>query len=435
MPNKTIDAVIIMGNNLTTRYRVDPVDISPFEYGAGNDADSIIFANTVKIKFSLTNEIVPTTKKFFEIISLAMVSETSVYLYENGNPIFFKGNVDKKDFDFDFDRKTVSISLSNPLLELKNINPRLLNPNEIAEPYPYIGNLKCATFEKVITKTIKLVWAEFGNTFIYSDIKADTDYPFLGQSWQAPAQYFGDVANRFWGSDSKFTNCLDLIKAIGNTLGCVGLLIGKNYYLMPRYFNINRPVIPLENISKIQLKQGVKTIKGLKVNVKLAGGTYVANYGNVANSDYIEEIDMMHAGGNIPGTNQAYYLPVLIPGFVAGIGNEQWVPVSNKFYTQLVPYPRALWSMIGESIWRGIENRYIYNVEMFGINYSYGNYYKLPDNPTIFKARKIKYDYKNQKTTMELTNVIDYVEPYSPSIIMPGTGWETSEEIIGETID
>lgn len=433
------DVTIDVNDGTSTVYEMLPIKLGEFTYGAEQSFDTIISAKSVDLEFGIAKSMRPIAANYHIIANKIIYGTPIVTISKNGTLYFQSAPVDKEQMEFDYDNMSVKLSCLNTLILLKDIDPRTLNPADIAEPDILFNDLfPCALFENTITRTIRKVFPEFGSTFILSDIKAQTSYTFMGEYWHAPVSYFGDIANRLWGANCRFSNCLELIKAIQNTLGCIGLLIGKNYYLMPRYASTGITNQNLINISKIEIIEPLATVKGLIVTVKLAGSTFVSHYGDTSSPDNTETIDMMHSGGWIPGMQPptAYYLPVLIPAFIAGLGNEQWVGVINKFYSSAHPYQESLWKIVGNSIWNGIVNRVIYNVELVGIDYSYDKFYTLPDCPLVFKIRKMKVDYAKHITTLDLINVATDVQFSEPTsyLINDVFGVEVNNTKLGETI-
>lgn len=437
--SNTFDVTVAVNDGTSNVYEMLPMKLGEFTYGAEQSFDTIISAKTVEVEFGIAKSMRPIAANYHIIANKIIYGTPIVTISKNGTLFFKSAPIDKKQMEFNYEDMSVKLSCLNTLILLKDIDPRTLNPADIAEPDILFNDLfPCALFEKTITKTIRKVFPEFGSTFILGDLKAETSYTFLEQPWHAPVSYFGDIASRLWGTNCRFTNCLELIKAIQNTLGCIGLLIGKNYYLMPRYVSQNITTESLSNIAELEVIEPLNTVKGLIVTVKLASSTFVSHYGDTSNPDNTETIDMMHSGGWIPGMQPplAYHLPVLIPAFVAGLGNEQWVGVVNKFYTSAHPYQESLWKIIGNSIWNGIVNRMIYTVELVGVNYAYEKFYTLPSCPFIFKIRQMKVDYAKHTSKLDLINVavnVQFAEPTS-YLINDEFGVEVNNTKLGETI-
>lgn len=445
----TFLARVFIEDGSNQEFVMQPVKLGEFEYGGDSDFDSVIYAESTSIEFGLFKSFLAIPFGFHVLASQLYKNETYVIIYKNNQFFFRSAILEHGDYSFNYEKMTVEITLTSCIRKLKDINPRTLNPADIAYPTQY-GIITGALFNDVLAKTIKLVYPEFQSVFIYSDLMAVTDFTFMGQPWHAPASYFGDVANRFWGQSCTFDNAMNLIKGIQNVLGCIGLLIGTNYYLVPRYSNpsiISKPLRskynPAEpnkkvNVLEIEPVTGLKPIKGLQINLRLANTTVQVNYGNVDNLDYVEQLDMMQVGGTIPNTNPSltWHLPVLVPEFIAGIGYSQWTSVANNFYTPNHPVQRALYRVIGNALYSGFQNRNVYRVKLLGVNYDYNVYYELEESGLFFKARKIIYNYEEQTTEMELVNVTEIIQNYNHATVeLNGNSYVIGNNIYGEILN
>lgn len=447
--NDTFLARVFIEDGSNQEFVMQPVKLGEFEYGGDSDFDSVIYAESTSIEFGLFESFFAIPLGFHVLAAKLYNNETYVVIYKN-NQIFFRSAIlEYGDYSFDYEKMTVEITLTSCIRKLKDINLRTLNPADITYHTQY-GTITGALYSNVLAKTIKLVFPEFQSVFIYSDLMAVTDFTFLGQPWHAPASYFGDVANRFWGQSCTFDKAMDLIKGIQNTLGCIGLLIGPNYYVVPRYknplvgvthliskYDPNEPNKKV-NISEIEHVTGLKPIRGLQINLRLSQKVVQVNYGNVDNLDYVEQLDMMQVGGTIPNTNPSltWFLPVLVPEFVAGIGFAQWLAVGNNFYTPSHPAYRALYRVIGNSLYSGVQNRSVYRVKLLGVNYGYNVYYYLEESGVFFKARKIVYNYEEQTTEMEIVNVTEIIQEYNHVIVeLNENSYIIGKNIYGEILN
>jgi hypothetical protein len=385
-----------------------------------------------------------------------MTNNSHCVIYKNSELYFRSSTIDKNDFDFEYEEMAVEVSLRNAIMDLKDINPRELNPELIAHEGS-TGPVVCATFYDCLFKTVKLAFAELEELIIKSDIKAETDWLIEGESWHAGSEYFGDEAARLWGSKCPFTDALSLVKAIQNNLGCIGLLIGKKYYVIPRYESTDVDVVELltkndiannksTNVISLQPVGGIPAVEGLVVKIYEdynAFNTQITNIfqatvGNTTNSDTTETIEFYSAGGDLPGTfpKRAWGLYVLIPEDVAGFGHAQWQLINNKFYSPKLTAYKPLWQLVMDLVWAQTLNRLIYEVELNGVNYSYGNHFKLDQSGLLFRARKVIYDYYENITTLELITCSNTPQEFEPvEQLLPESGVTNGNTVLGEILN
>lgn len=166
---------------------------------------------------------------------------------------------------------------------------------------------------------------------------------------------------------------------------------------------------------------GTMLIKNISVSNGLASGeTFTGsssgatakqsgnNY-SLQNSEEVETLENVMVGGDPPGIDGTVYpllvrnIWILVPGFVAGLGNEQWITsVRNSFYitggTQ-----KALWKCVADKLWDLIsQNRIVYETDVKGIDWSYNKYYVFENSTLKLRPRKISYDHTNDTTKIEL---------------------------------
>lgn len=449
-------ALLYVDDGTTEQYTMPAVELSPFEFGAAGDVDSVLYYKSIKISFGVFNSGFKLPNGFHVLVSKLMTNNSHCVIYKNSELYFRSSTIDKNDFDFDYEEMTVEVSLRNAIMDLKDINPRELNPELIAHEGS-TGPVVCATFYDCLFKTVKLAFAELEELIIKSDIKAETDWLIEGESWHAGSEYFGDEATRLWGSKCPFTDALSLVKAIQNNLGCIGLLIGKKYYVIPRYESTDVDVVELftkndiannksTNVISLQPVGGIPAVEGLVVKIYEdynAFNTQITNIfqatvGNTTNSDTTETIEFYSAGGDLPGTfpKRAWGLYVLIPEDVAGFGHAQWQLVSNKFYSPKLTPRKSLWQLVVDLVWSQMLSRVIYEVELNGVNYSYENHYKLDQSGVSFRARKITYDYQESITTLELVNCSFPAQEFEPvEQPQPESGTTIGNTVLGEILN
>lgn len=436
-PEHVFDIVLnINDGDVSNEYNYKMRKLGEFNYGNDEDVDTILYPANVKIEFTFSASDIPLhfgggtygdfrnfEKEYFNLINKFSFLDTSVTINRDGSE-YFIGFVDQKNKGGSFEEKTIEITALSDLSKLKDLDPSTFDPGQLytlpVNPY---GNT--VSFADVIKETIKKVLPNFGSVFVLSDLKSETNYTFLGQPWHATADYFGDFSSYFWGTD-KFATAIDLIRSVCSQFGCVGIVKGNNFYMQSRF------AIPSQEALTLKTREFIKNegptpyysqkLEGLQALVyQMGDGSYYeATYGTVTkdgdtvvNRDEVETIVMHACGGDPPGVDGATY-PLLVrniwirvPGYVAGIGNEQWISsVRNSFYggVRAVDNQTALWRVVAESIWDQIQyDRLIYQLEMKGTGWQYDKFYKFEYGLTeTFRPRKLRYNYPNKSTVMDV---------------------------------
>lgn len=438
------DVVITMDDGDNNTYNFRAIRLHPFIFGNDDDIDSILYPGSVKMEFGIFGSGIQTKSGYYVIINKLSFIDADVVIYKNGVALFY-GIVDKQAVDAEYDSRKIIIDVLSNFVKLKDIDPHDLDPDDIADDAPTPTGIACAFFSNVILKTIQLVWP-ITQVVVISDLKATTGWTFLGDQYDAPASNFGDYAYRMWGPDpaNQFKSCIDLVKSILSSFGCVGIIKDNKFIMQSRTYFPSSDVT-ITNI----IRRGAprpfmaRRMEGLQVLVQPYSTfvEYEARYGNIetetrtryvngqeeeyqaiTNEEEVETIYLHVCGGDPPGVDGDIYpllvrnMFVYIPGFVAGLGNEQWaLSRRNEFYSSSHPTKAALWKVVADSIWTDTSvDRLVYDVEVLHLNNDYNKFYKFPEHPQRFRPRKMWFDEKRVVTRMELIRVTEDSMEFEP---------------------
>lgn len=434
MPSKNVyDFIITVYDTDPNTYEFKSLKLHPWEFGQDDDIDSILYPGSVKIEFGLFGAGIQRKPGYFTIINKLSFVQTSVVVKKNGVNWFY-GYVDSSSIDGEYDHSKINMKIISNFAKLKNIDPHYLNPSIISDSNPTPTGIPCAFFSKTLLETIKLVWP-ITQVIIPNDLKVTTNWTFLGQPYDSPADNWGDYAYRMWGSNpaNPYNDCISLIKAILSSLGCVGILIGDKFILQSRFYFSNE-TITLTNLIKDNLPKPYRSqkIDGLQILVRpfdslveyeaIWGKVEKDDLGNLLNPDRVETIFMHICAGDPPGIDGNIYpmlvrkMFVYIPEFIAGIGNGQWdLAKRNEVYSTVHPTKGPLWKVIGDSIWSDVsQDRTCFRTEVLTHNFDYDKFYKFPEHPQKFRARKIFYDDERFVTELDLIRITAESQEFIP---------------------
>lgn len=426
-------------------YTFLPEKLYPFQYGNDDKIDSILYPDNVKIKFSIYDAGINVHSGYYTIIDKLSFVDSSVIVTKNGSEIF-RGYIDQMNVTGEYEAKSAEITILGNFGKLKDIDPRTLDPAVIEDSTPVNGAEACAFFTNAITETIKLVMPNITQTILATDLKATTTYTFLAVPYNSPADNWGDFASRIWGpfsvygrtpEDASAYNCLQLIKNILASFGCVGIIKDNKFIMQSRlYFPGNVTTL----LKKYYLRSSQpeptnqQKIDGLQMFVKpydtVADFYYEALYGivkkdengNLEEPDRVETLFLYVCGGDPPGVDGDIY-PLLIrkmycyiPGFVAGLGNEIWdLAKRNECYSSAHPTKGPVWKVVADSIWTDSSvDRLAYKLKSLGFNYEYQKFYQLENDPNAYRPRLMAFDENNYSTELDLLRLTDITQEFEP---------------------
>lgn len=387
----------------------------PFVIGNSNNKDIFLYPDNVKINFTISSSIIPTAippgpttgkptlddyqSEYYSLVRKLSFVETKVVINRNGI-YYWSGFIDPQNKVTDYDDLSFEVTILGNIHKLKDIDPREF-PADFANQVLYVD---------LIRDIMRMVIPEFGSVFFTSDIKCQTEFIYQGQPWLAPAQYFGDYLFRFMGPHVPYTNMLEVLKAVSNSWGCVGTIKGKDYYLIPRYYN-NEPGVQVITNSDFIHNNGPSVgysqkLIGMITTVKIYPYTNVHEDilgvverdvdGNLKNPEEVETLEVINPGGVPPGTpTPTAQISIFVPNSIAGQGNNHWTfaPL-NSFFCDADNTRKALWRVVRDSIWPLVNrNRFVYNSKLDTVNWDYHKFYRFKNNESVnLRARKISYD-------------------------------------------
>lgn len=455
------DIEITFNNSDNNDYYYKLIRLHPFVFGNNNDMDMILYPESVKIQFSLVASEVPIPGEFpnpfssspsrkdyeseyYRLINIISFDESLVIIKKNGSE-YFRGFIDVNYKSTSYYTDIEILILSN-FTKLKDISPKTellgLNPNTDNK----------ILYTEVAKKILQLAFPGLQNVIFESEIKATTNFTFLSEPWNAPAENLGNYIFNFVGSISPHDTMIDLIKEILQTFGCLGIVLGNSFIMQPRGYYEGAQLVTLKaehykmgNEPSVYYSQ---KIEGLVVKVRAGdvpdifhevhyGNVILDDEGEIKNRDELEFIIISTPGGDPPGIDGDEF-PLMIrnlwawvPEHIAGIGNAQWVATKrNEFFTTNISTKAALWKIIGDGIWAVIKNsRLVFITTLIGTNYNYNRFYKLENSGNlILKIRKIAFDdFENESECDLISSVGDYDSTEGEYLILPYEGEYLSE--------
>ncbi|MCC7290320.1 YbaB/EbfC family nucleoid-associated protein [bacterium] len=425
-------------------YTFLPQKLYPFQYGNDEKIDSILYPDNVRIKFSIYGAGINVHSGYYTLINKLSFIAAEVVITKNGSE-YMRGYIDQMNVGGEYESRSVEVTVLGNFGKLKEIDPRTLDPDDIADSTPVNGAAPCAFFTEAITETIKLVMPNITQTILSTDLKATTTYTFLSVPYDSPADNWGDFAYRIWGpnsnygatpEDSSVFTAAQLIKNILASFGCVGIVKDNKFIMQSRlYFPGNVEGLLKKNYVRSSLPEpfNQQKIDGLQIFVRpneLLSVEYEALFGTVKKDengalkepDRVETSYFYVCGGDPPGIDGNIY-PLLvrkmycyIPGFVAGIGNEIWdLAKRNECYSSVHPTKGPVWKVVADSIWSDSSiDRLAYKVKSLGFGYDYEKFYQLEDDPNAYRPRMMSFDENTYSTELDLLRLTDEVQEFEP---------------------
>jgi len=410
---------------------VHGVKLGEFEYGNNNENDGLFFCEKNSLTIGLAGVYANVYSAFYALLNKFSLNTTNVDVYKNGN-LFFKGFVDKTSVEGNYEKQTINLSINSNILLLKEIDPKTLNINEIITSAPGL-NYTCGLLWDILTKTLRKVLPNI-NVSVHSNLITKTSVWFVTDYWEANTQCWGDAAELYYGSKSQFKDCAELVKSIVNSLGCK--LIIKDYEaVVYNRWHSGLPVNQLSNITSIQ-PSSIRKMEGLKIVFKFADSDYIAEYGNCNNEGNYEKMELYVAGGTLPGSGLTAFMPVYVPDYVAGFGNEFWTIAGNEFFTNERINYTPLWKTIADNIWANYShNRTAIKVGLKGIytnSYLFAQLHKLENNAQSYIVKKVVENNNKGTTTIDLVSVTDNVQTIEPECRVISSSGNYFTEVFSE---
>lgn len=410
---------------------VHGVKLGEFEYGSDSENDGLFFCEKFSLTIGLPGVYSNVYSALFTLLNKFRLNVTTVDVYKNNN-LFFKGFVDKTSVEGDYKKQAISLSVNSNILLLKEIDPKTLNINEIITSAPGL-NYPCGLLWDILLKTLKKVLPNIPLS-VNSNLITRTSVWFINDYWESNTQHWGDAAELYYGSKSQFKDCAELVKSIINSLGCKLIIKDYRAVVYNRWYS-GLPVNTLNNLVSIS-PGAIRRIEGLKIVFKFAGSDYIAEYGKCNNEGNYETMELYIAGGSLPGSGLTVFMPIYVPGYVAGFGNEFWTHTCNEFFTnQRINYT-PLWQTIADNIWANYSlNRTLVKAGLKGIysnSYLFSMLHRIENNAQSFIVKKVVENYNKGMTTVDLISVTDNVQTIEPECRVISSSGTMFTEVFSE---
>ncbi|QQS35779.1 MAG: hypothetical protein IPM56_16280 [Ignavibacteriales bacterium] len=423
-PTDKFHFIINVTDGDSKTYNYDGIELEPFEYGNDEDLETIIYPESVTIKFSLlpdTGSIAALDNRYVQLGRSLRLNETNVTINKNGQEHLL-GFIDGKTVSSTYKNKVFQITVLSNFHKLKDIDPRTLDPNDFTTPVDVVvGPGGQVLFVDLVLKLIQLVYPSVNQVILVSNIKSQTSYTILGEPWIANAQYFGDFSNNYIGSISTFTTAAQIIKEVCANFASVGILKDRKFYIQSRFYQSQSAVVlskelladdagpePIDSTRFDGLQVIVTPAGTSAVYEELYGEVIKDENGNVKNSDNVETIQLIQQGGYPPG-NEGFPLLIrnlwiYVPGFVSGIGNTQFTSsLPNSFFIITGEAQKPLWKCVADAVWALIQkDRVVFGITMSALSWTYDTWYVFENTSVYLRARKMFYDEMKTRTRMEL---------------------------------
>lgn len=409
------------------------ISLGPFNYGFNETKDTIFYPENVMLQFTVAAADVPRIitssqsssaensqeaykQEYFNLIHQLTFSPTIVTIRRD-NAIFFLGSIDPKSITSDYSNFSIKCTVLSDFAKLKKTDPR---SNSLVLP---LNTDTKILFSDLILHIVRSVLPHVTQIIPYSEVRVSTNFTFLGQPVTAGFPMLGTFLFDYLGNPWNHPDYIAVLKDILATFGLVMFIYDNAVILQPRWYFPSDPYIIEDNkliSGPDATSQNALALKGLHVRLIHNNYTFNQSYnlgtvtldgnGNVQNSEEVETLHLSQPGGTPPGMpNNSLNnrnLWVLIPEYISGLNNAQWVPsrpnecfLSSNFGTKA-----PLWQILGDRLFQLIsKKRLSFKLELLGTEYLYNPFFRHPSYPnSIFRARTASIDFSKGTTTLEL---------------------------------
>ncbi len=426
-----------------------------FEMGNDDDDETVYFPSNMKVEFQLNTDVV----KFENLLIELRTKKTIAQIFRNGIKIF-SGYLYADDVNGLQYTRRISVTIIDQFKQLETVGAR---------PSVKNGGLLSIPFNYDLDATVKII--DLIKDLLTRPMLADDPYVtdivnlctlecqanIGGVMTDVPFTDFATRYSRWFSPDTPFDNCLQVLKAIFQEYGCIGIIgFDAKLYIIPRKYNL-APAYMLgkENMMKEPELKITPSSPGLNVEVYICtkenGKHSELRTSGRANAkvDGGETIQCMDAGGTMPGgyapnlfadaahpngIDQSYYpheielKPLVIVGGV--LYNAEYNSYRSKLPDGTFSSRAALYEVVFQDIWNCIKyNRRAYNVEAVGnyqeINFSQYYYFENAPN-TFYRLRKASYSLVNKTAKLNLIDSTIALTPVTQDvnlgIIMQASG-------------
>lgn len=370
--------------------------------GEDEDSDLILFPASFDIKFRVNDDGDP--NRWYNTLTDFYFQNIQVNFYWNpSGDYIYRGGIDKKTLKGNKDLKTIQFKTVGEIVNLKAIDPR-------TNPFSYPDIYAVRKIKDIITDIVtheSIITSVTGTSNLQA--RVELDYPIIKDF-----DNMGAILSWYFAAGCYYTNCLDLLKNIllnYNMLGYAGL--DRQFRLVPRLNESN-------NVCQIQITDLMdyieyEFIEGIKgVIAKLYTGNipqssesnWVEKIKGDVNSDKVEELRLVQPGGWYSTFAGVSGVALLIDGewYAVEPDGHFRVKRANNTYTDW----DYLWKYPIDAVWEMVKNdRVKTKITVKGLfdKWHFGNFYKLPNVDTVFRAAKIEYDFIKDKTKLYLRAV------------------------------
>ena len=461
------------------------IDFSEFEFGSDDDRnETVTYPSGFSFEFvpdGSPSGNPPSWKIIKKVLRQLKQSETSVYVYKRigigTETLFFWGIVDRDEVECDPESKSIKVQVNDFAQQFKDtrsdtghgyeLDPEgdddLYHPaktfvqNEANRQYQVYSNIVCDS-----------------NIAAGFHISGSTYYASFNGHYNASIDktaYLGFINNYLFSLVSGISpkRIGEVLKQIANCFCCTVVpgYEGK-LFLLQRFRNVNKS--PITITDSVILEHELRIVSSASAmylnlwknfrreyydNLGLPTGSYRYNsikgedaedvrmpFGSLKGQADIMEEEMMfyRPPYQVPQFGTAPYYIDYHAGFMALIRNPLLPPYKEWDYW---PVSNSLFEIIGEAgnyssvyyiyaakIWPQLSTpRLNYVLKVSGTNWALDSYYYVPidesGNTTVYRCRKIKYDFKEGTTTLDLIEFIESTpDPGSaeyPLLARPGT--------------
>lgn len=356
-------------------------EMGSFSIGSDNDKDVIFYPSNLEIVMQVKqSDSYNLQSKWYEIYNLLQTYDAVCEVFKNGTSYFY-GNIYKGDLDGSYKNGELNITIADPIGDLEDVNPMEDFPEiPLGATINYVSNHILALLAKVNPKFTSPSQIE-----CYSGYQAQADVidPFTGAYYVGGWVNFGFYNDWLFNND-KFTTGIDLLRALLNMFGCIGVFVpGHKFYIIPRWqgsASLTNITITDQNVSNDPEPFFVRKMEGLKIDANTGSkGVYESKEygiverdesGTILNSDLVEEIKIESPVGLLPEGNSSFSnLFIYVSDFILGIGNGDWFSArfdrvrdgSSSIWT-------SLWATTASKTWELIKNnRFGYSLDIKGL--------------------------------------------------------------------
>ena len=455
------------------------IDFSEFEFGSDDDRNETVTA-TSGFSFEFVPDgssagVPPTVQQLKKIIRQLKQSNIPVYVYRKigagAETLFFLGVVDQEDVECNFESRSIALQVIDYAQGLKDRSYYggfyELDPNGPGDPYhpalTFIENESNPAFDtikaypEIVTDSNVAAAFQISGTTYYATLAG------LHNAGLGKKAYIGFTNRYLFSAVSSISprRLGDVLKHIGNCFGCVVVpgYEGKLFYLQ-RFRNVNKSPITISTSEIIEVET-IRIVRSATAMYLNLWKNWLRNYGDGTSKYFsVKSEDVQMPFGAIIGAAGAleeemmFYRPPYtvaqlnqVPAYIdthAGIMCLVKKPelVGSKWW-DYYPALNSLFEIIGEGgnygsmfdiyaakIWPQLNTpRLNFVLKVSGTNWALDSYYYVPidesGNTTVYRCRKIKYDFTEGTTTLDLIEFIESTpDPGSaeyPLLARPGT--------------